>query len=631
MEVKLPPNLATAPPTKIGAVSSTQVTLNDILKDIGQKADVKKASESIQDLEELHSHQLARRRDYEHLLRRNRLNYAQWMRYARWEAEHNHDLRRFRSIMERALEVNSQHVPFWVRYVELELMFKNVNHARNILERAISVLPKVDKFWFLYVQTEEALGRPDSVRHIFERWLKWKPGREAWVSYIGFEKRAGGSVAELYERAVKEFNDANVWLEWATFEMFKSKPERIRGIFEGAANAGAFSAELLSKWAFWEAKEKERERGKAILTLAFEKGVLDAAERAKLGQSLLEFENLYGDSKGHQLKWRIQQEQAVRSNPRDYDAWWNLSNIEELEEMFKNAVAEKPLQETKSVLWRRYVFLFIRWALWEEYARSNVNAARQIYKDLISTFPTTFTFAKAWIHAAELEIRHGNLTGARKVLGRALGTFPKTKLFIYYINMERTLGEWDRVRRIHERWIEVTIDNPETALESLISFEKEMGEHERCVALYRGISSVSGSSGVKKAFVEYLKGELMYDEAREVLAPQSALDWIERALFESTILSPDQIANLGDAELTIGHYQIGETRKVFDKAYQFFKKAKDGELALIVLGAWQQYEEEYGTTDDVEKVTKKEPKLVDGTYVFPQYATFLAKALQWAG
>ena len=65
----------------------------------------------------------------------------------------------------------------------------------------------------------------------------------------------------------------------------------------------------------------------------------------------------------------------------------------------------------------------------------------------------SFSFAKLWILAAEVELRLKHLGAARKLLGNALGRHPKDKLFRYYVALELRLGEVDRVRKLYERWL----------------------------------------------------------------------------------------------------------------------------------------------------------------------------------
>lgn len=39
---------------------------------------------------------------------------------------------------ERALQVNYRHLAFWLKYAEMEMRHRFVNHARNIFDRCAS-------------------------------------------------------------------------------------------------------------------------------------------------------------------------------------------------------------------------------------------------------------------------------------------------------------------------------------------------------------------------------------------------------------------------------------------------------------------------------------------------------------
>lgn len=51
---------------------------------------------------------------------------------------------------------------------------------------------------------------------------------------------------------------------------------------------------------------------------------------------------------------------------------------------------------------------------------------------------------QVWIMAAQFEIRQQRLDAARRILGIAIGTCPKDKLFKAYIDIEHSLGNMDR-------------------------------------------------------------------------------------------------------------------------------------------------------------------------------------------
>ena len=56
---------------------------------------------------------------------------------------------------------------------------------------------------------------------------------------------------------------------------------------------------------------------------------------------------------------------------------------------------------------------------------------------------------------AKFELRRMDLPAARKLLGAAIGMCPKEALFKGYIQLEFDLREFDRVRTLYEKYIEV--------------------------------------------------------------------------------------------------------------------------------------------------------------------------------
>ena len=74
-----------------------------------------------------------------------------------------------------------KNVSTWLKYVDMEMRNKYVNHSRNLWERAVTLLPRVDQFWYKYSYMEELLGNYLAARDIFERWMKWKPEERGWL------------------------------------------------------------------------------------------------------------------------------------------------------------------------------------------------------------------------------------------------------------------------------------------------------------------------------------------------------------------------------------------------------------------------------------------------------------------
>ena len=71
-----------------------------------------------------------------------------------------------RSVYERAIDVDHRNITVWLKYAEMEMRHKQVNHARNIWDRAITVLPRANQFWYKYSYMEEMLGNIAGARQV---------------------------------------------------------------------------------------------------------------------------------------------------------------------------------------------------------------------------------------------------------------------------------------------------------------------------------------------------------------------------------------------------------------------------------------------------------------------------------
>lgn len=686
-----------------------QVSSEQILQEAFELRDepLRRTHQSIQDLEELRSVQLHKRKEFEQQLNKNRLNFGQWLRYARWEFEHNHDFARARSIFERALLVNVQHIPFWTHYIKFELSHKNVNHARNLLDRAVTTLPRVDKLWFLYVQTEETLHNFTTVRAIFNRWLEWKPNYGAWDAYVNFEKRYDefGNARDVFKRYVQAFpQTGDIWMKWINFEVYevpKSDVQTgvIRNVFELAVDTlfgqnresqDPKLVAIISRWSAWESSVKEYERASSIYQILLSKDsaneiYLSSEQRTQLLAAYTQFEKTYGHKDSIEgsiiLKRRLKYEQQLKEDPQDFDTLWSLLNLLQQEQnpdairhWFSHIKTHKPpISGGKSVTWRRYVFLWIRYALWQEFEAQSIDDARSVWNDCLGVIPhTQFSFGKVWIHFAEFELRHDGLSSARKVLGRAIGqtctSKPKKKILRYYIGLEKSLGEWNRCRKLYEKWLELAITSSQindasSILFEYIEFEKELNEVDRVTSLYNTglelcqVTAKLQTSILWISFIDFYKDEMRYNEARDlykqlVAAEDTTRNWIAYAFFESSILSPAQLEALEKSTDTEVEFEITDTHKkstraVFQAAADHYKANKEDQNRLVILQQWKKYEEEHGTSDSLKAVESKLPTVVkrlvtvDGEdqetmeLVFPEEPQpklnkFLANAKKWA-
>lgn len=691
---------------------STQITAESILLDAYSNRDkpLEKLDQTIQDLDELRSFQLTKRKEFEQQLNKNRLNFGQWLRYARWEIDHNQDYRRARSIYERALQVNIEHVPFWTQYIQFELTHKNVNHARNLLERAVTTLPRVDKFWYLYIQTEEKLGNYEMVGVIFERWLTWYPGIGAWDSYALFNRRYEQyqKVREIYRRlieriqeaeAMKEIDVGDIWLKWIQFEISVDEGY-VRSIFENAVDNmivpwrkrrqqkdgggvdGSFG-KIVDKWTRWEVANDEPERGKAIYEVLIKMIKDHGLHASDIYQLYSEFEKTYGTKSSIEntiySKRLIRYKEELQNDPFDYDTWWSYIKLQQQMgnqciEYFEEAISYPPKDTSKKTIpWKRYIFLWIYYAYYTEFELKDIESSRNIWQRTLKIMPHKkggFTFGKVWIAYAEFEIRNNvietsdlAINTARKIFGRSIGVCatigkPKQKIIKYYIELEKKLGEWDRCRKLYEKWLELSTGS-EVLLE-YIEYERSLGEDYRCVALFEiGILLILVRGRLWQEYINFYNESLDYENSRKLYrriieeqGSESASGWISLAMFESKIPTADQLRvyeESGEEELefSITDVQRDNSRAVFKEALQAL--ASTPEQRIVVLEAWKNYEENQGTASSVEDVKRKLPTLVtrrkvnaDGIeeehvdYIFPEdekkkpgINKFLENAKKW--
>ncbi|CAG8712942.1 7224_t:CDS:2, partial [Cetraspora pellucida] len=428
-----------------------QITAEQILREAKERQEAAKKAprQKISDLEELSEYRLRKRKEFEDTIRRNRLNIGSWLKYAAWE-ESQKELNRARSVYERALDVDSRNVTLFIKYTEMEMKNCNINHARNLFDRAVTLLPRVDQFWYKYTYMEEMLGNVASARQIFERWMQWEPDESAWNAYIKMEKRYNeiDRARAIYERFVNVHPEPKNWLKWIKFEEEQNNLEKCREIFSQAIEIlgdDHMDQKIFVAFAKFETRLKEFERARIIYKYSLEK--LPRSKSEALYNAYTQFEKQYGDKDGIEDvvvgKRRAQYEEELKTNSKNYDIWFDYARLEEnagdsqkVREIYERAIAQMPPTQEKR-FWRRYIYLWIYYALYEELEAMDYERTRQIYQECIKLIPhKKFTFAKMWLLYAQFEVRQLNLQAARKTLGNAIGICPKDKLFKGYIELE---------------------------------------------------------------------------------------------------------------------------------------------------------------------------------------------------
>ncbi|CAG9467662.1 unnamed protein product [Pedinophyceae sp. YPF-701] len=675
LEVKLPK----AAVVKNKQPAAQQITAEQLLREAKsiQLEDETPAPHSmVTDPEELADLRLKKRMQFEDQVRRSgRFILTTWIRYAKWEEEQK-DFRRARSVWERALEINYRHVPFWLQYAEMEMRNRFVNHARNVWDRAVTYLPRVDQLWYKYVHMEEMLGNVGGARGVFERWMKWEPDEQGWQYYVNFELRYNevDNVRNIFERFVRCHPRVPVWIKYAKFELKHGSRELCREVYERCAQElgeDAHTEEYFGAFATFETMVKEYDRARALYKFGLDR--VPKSQAPGLYKAYMAFEKQYGDHdavEGAVLgRRRFEYEEEVTKNPMNYDTWFDYARLEEsggdaarVRDVYERAIAHIPPAMEKQY-WRRYIYLWINYALFEELQAGDLDRAKEVYAACLNVVPhKTFTFAKIWIAAAHLEIRRLSLDGARRLFGTALGLCPREKVFKAYIDMELQLGNVDRCRTLYEKFVELAPHNC-GAWCRFGELEASLGEVERARAIFELAiqqPSLDMPELVWKSYIDMEAQEggrptvrSLYERLLE--RTKHVKVWISFARFEASpveLFGADDVddearqraARGGEGDEAPGPREK-RARGIYERAFRTLREELPDakEEAVMLLEAWQTFEEECVAEGEdhaqlAQVVSDKMPKRVkrrrpvlleDGTeagqeeywdYVFPEEA-----------
>lgn len=563
---------------------------------------------------------------------------------------------------------------------------RNINHARNLLDRAVTILPRVDKLWYKYVYMEETLGNIPGTRQVFERWMSWEPDEAAWSAYIKLEKRYGefGRARAIFERFTVVHPEPRNWIKWTRFEEEYGTTDLVREVFGMAIEAlgdDFMDEKLFIAYARYEAKLKEYERARAIYKFALDR--LPRSRSVALYKAYTTFEKQFGDREGVEdvilSKRRVQYQEQVKENPKNYDVWFDYARLEEtagdvdrVRDVYERAIAEIPPTQEKRH-WRRYIYLWIFYALWEEMEAKDIERTRQIYNECLKLIPhRNFTFAKIWLLKAQFEIRQLDIQAARKTLGQAIGMCPKDKLFKGYIELELKLFEFGRCRKLYEKQIAWNPANCQAWIKCA-ELERGLDDLDRARAIFEMAveqPSLDMPELLWKAYIDFEEEEGEYDRTRQLY--ERLLEktghvkvWISYAHFEINV--PDE-ENEGEDEESrpVSEDAKRRARQIFQRAYKIMKEKdlkeevsfgllrfylrdlSDIKQRVALLNAWKSFENTHGSQEDIQKVESQMPRRVkrrrkvEGSqtefeeymdYVFPaddEHAAKMSKLLQMA-
>ena len=571
--------------------------------------------QKITDPDELQEYRLRKRKFFEDNIRKNRSTVSNWLKYAAWE-ETQKEIQRARSIYERSLDMNHRNVTIWLKYAEMEMKHRQVNHARNIWDRAVTILPRVNQFWYKYTYMEEMLENIPGARQVFERWMEWEPEEQAWLSYIKMEMRYKemDRARAVYEGFVMCHPNVKNWIRFAKFEEHQGSVSNARIVYErGIEYYGEENMDELLFIAFarFEEMQREFERVRVIYKYALDK--IEKQHAQELFKNYTTFEKRFGDRSGIEdvivSKRKFQYEEEVKVNPNNYDAWFdyirlveNDGDVETIREVFERAISNiPPVQEKKH--WRRYIYLWIMYALFEELTLKDFDRTRQVYKACLEVIPhKKFTFAKVWLLYAQFEIREKNLKSARLAMGTAIGKCPKNKLFREYISIELQLREFDRCRKLYEKFLEFNPSNCTTWIK-YCEMETILGDIDRARGIYElAISQtlLDMPEVLWKSYIDFEVDSEEFDRTREVYErllkrTEHVKVWISYAEFET--ITGEEVSLL-------------QARSIFRRGDKTLKGDDKKDERMILLEAWKRFEYKYGDSGSQMDIDKMMPRKI---------------------
>ncbi|NXQ45188.1 CRNL1 protein, partial [Catharus fuscescens] len=448
-----------------------------------------------------------------------------------------------------------------------------------------------EQAWHSYINFELRYKEVDRARSIYERYILFRalaalvlvhPEVKNWIKYARFEEKHSyfAHARKVYERAVEFFGeehmDEHLYVAFAKFEENQKEFERVRVIYKYALDR------------------------------------IPKQDAQNLFKNYTIFEKKFGDRRGIEdiivSKRRFQYEEEVKANPHNYDAWFDYLRLVEsdagadtVREVYERAIANvPPLQEKRH--WKRYIYLWINYALYEE-LEAKAKRTRQVYQACLELLPhKKFTFAKMWLLYAQFEIRQKNLPLARRALGTSIGKCPKNKLFKGYIELELQLREFDRCRKLYEKFLEFAPENC-TSWIKFAELETILGDIDRARAIYElaiGQPRLDMPEVLWKSYIDFEIEQEEYEKTRNLYRrllqrTQHVKVWISLAQFE---------LSAGQEE------RLPRCRQVYEEANKAMRSCEEKEERLMLLEAWRAFEEEFGTAATKDRIDKLMPEKI---------------------
>ena len=396
----------------------------------------------------------------------------------------------------------------------------------------------------------------------------------------------------------------------------------------------------------FELEHKEYDRCRALFKFGLEN---IEKNKEKLNENYIKFEKKYGNTQKLEdmviNRRRIFYEKKIKENSMDYDTWFDYTKLEEeygtensCREIYERAISNiPPIKEKK--FWKRYIYLWINYALYEECVCNNLKVTEEIYKNILDLIPhKEFTFSKIWILATNFHLRQKNLDKVRKLFGISMGICPRKKIIDSYINIELQLGNNDRVKKIFQNYIQKFPDD-ENIWFNFCKFEESLEEYNVAEVLYinsiKFLKEKKNDKGLYKMYSELINfyTKLNPKEKKE----KKSLNIKIKKTYEELLQNKYVIKNLEkekEIEIWNKYAEIYYNNGKFDEMDKIYKKCLEEILSQlndeeekvkyseIIINNWTSYyegnkerldkiKEMLSYNDDNEEIEENEEKIND--------------------
>lgn len=564
-----------------------------------------------------------------------------WLRYAELEMR-NEFLNHSRNILDRAVSILPRVDFLWYKYLYMEEMVGNWERVREIFERWMTWKPN-ESAWLSYAKFEMRMSKIvtesnnkkipnckfDSSRatEVMKRYVNEYPCVKSFLKlakWSEYEARDNCLARKVYEAALEELDSeevkqAMVFSQFAAFEERRGEYERAGAIYRHAVklfNLDQYTEGIYISCCCGKSSVNDN---KKIQSCKGQRKVQEISEREKfrreeLCKTYVTFQKKNGNIDSIEnvviSRQRLEYRRRVDADPLDYDAWFEYAQLEEdnnsdnaaiVRYVYKSAVANIPPAQEKKY-WKRYIYLWIYYALYEEIKMTDLDRAVKVYQSCLDVIPhDKFSFTKVWVYNAKLHVRRRDLESMRKLLGRAIGLCRKEKIFIEYIALELTLGEVDRCRTLYSNYLKLMPLNCRAWMK-YANLELSVGEVERCRALYDLAISQTGLDIPEILWKSYIDFEIEQGDSENARKLYEKL--LERTEHVKVFISYAQFegSSIGQG--------VNVARSIYERGYKRLREQGLKEERVLLLDAWKLFEMTKGNDSSISDIESKMPHRV---------------------